>query len=287
MLFPSRKVDFEDVRNNTDNLCLADDLLLCECFSIEDMDVWITLDGVSVVGVCIDGCIHLEVGCGNHTVNGGTAFILFPEESFRFSETSYDLNVKFIVFKEDFVKWKGDILNNVGFCSEPNNLHLMSLSDVSLRESIATIETIRRRLAGKAQKFQREIIMHYLQILIYDIVASSREEMPMAQDNASNIFEQFLTLVSSHYREHPDVAYYADRLCVSSKHLSRTVLCASGKRASDWIANARIIEAKICLRMTKMSLADISARLGFSSPSHFGRFFRHHTGLTPMDYKCR
>jgi AraC-like DNA-binding protein len=33
------------------------------------------------------------------------------------------------------------------------------------------------------------------------------------------------------------------------------------------------------------NLADIAARLGFSAPSHFVRFFRDHLGATPSEFR--
>lgn len=284
-----RQIDFENIRDNTGNLCLGENLLLCECSSPEEMNVPAILSGISIIGICLKGYVLVEIGSRSHNVHCGMALMLFPGESFRLSGASTDLNIKFIVFKEDFIRWKGEILNTVGFSNETDKMHLLPLSDESMQECIATYETIRRRLESRVQRLQHEVIMHYLQILIYDLYDSSvvhrATVIHAEQDNTRNIFEQFLFLVSNQYREHSDVAYYADRLCISPKHLSRIVFSTSGKHASEWIANARIIESKICLRMTKLSLSDISDRLNFSSPSHFGRFFKRHTGLTPKEYK--
>lgn len=289
MMNTCRKIDFGSVRANTGNLCLDGDLLLCECGPVEDMDVAAVLDGISIIGICLEGHAIFEIGYRRHDVYRGIILVLFPGESFRLSEASTNLDIKFIVFKEDFMRWKGEVLDTVGFSDGTGKMHLLPISDESMQKCIATYGTIRKRLECRQHKSLHNVVMLYLQILIYDIYDSSAEYRESVthdgQGGMRNIFEHFLTLVSEQYREHPNVAYYADRLCVSPKHLSRTVYSASGRHASEWIANARIIDAKICLRMTELSLADISAKLNFSSPSHFGRFFKHYTGMTPKEYR--
>lgn len=288
---PYRKIDFESVRNNTDNLCLEGNLLLCDSEQAVEMDAPVILDGISVIGICLEGNALLEIGSISHNVRGGMALILFPGESFRLSGTSLDLNIKFIIFKENFIRWKGDILNTVSLNGDMDNLHLLPLPEESMRECITTYEIIRRRLKRRTHKLMYEVLTHHLQILIYDIYDSSEADcadaMHTEHSSVRNVFKQFLSLVSNQYREHQDVSYYADRLYVSPKYLSRIVFTTSGRHASEWITDALMTEAKICLRMTEMSLADISARLNFSSPSHFGRFFKRHTGLTPKQFRNR
>ncbi len=51
-------------------------------------------------------------------------------------------------------------------------------------------------------------------------------------------------------------------------------------------ANALRMEAAISgLGEDARPIADLSGRLGFSAQSHFTRFFRHHLGITPSEYR--
>lgn len=50
--------------------------------------------------------------------------------------------------------------------------------------------------------------------------------------------------------------------------------------------NVLRMEAAVkALASHKEPLCDVSARLGFGAPSHFTRFFRHHQGVVPGDYR--
>lgn len=53
-------------------------------------------------------------------------------------------------------------------------------------------------------------------------------------------------------------------------------------------ANALRMETAIgCLSVADTSVAVLSDALGFSAPGHFTRFFRHHLGVAPMEYRSK
>ena len=58
-----------------------------------------------------------------------------------------------------------------------------------------------------------------------------------------------------------------------------------GRSVSDWIATMLLSDSKLLLQTTDMTILEISEELGFSSPSVFVQFFRHHTGTTPLQYR--
>ena len=63
------------------------------------------------------------------------------------------------------------------------------------------------------------------------------------------------------------------------------LLTAHGRSVSDWIATMLLSDSKLLLQTTDMTILEISEELGFSSPSVFVQFFRHHTGTTPLQYR--
>ena len=64
-----------------------------------------------------------------------------------------------------------------------------------------------------------------------------------------SLLYDFIQLVESEFRRERSVAYYANRLCVSPKHLSSMVKEASGRTAGDWIDSYVIMEAKALLKI--------------------------------------
>ena len=69
------------------------------------------------------------------------------------------------------------------------------------------------------------------------------------------------------------------------KKMSKEIKATGGKPPNDLIEDHVILEAKVLLKSTDMSLKNISDVLCFCTPSHFGRFFKRYTGYTPIEYK--
>lgn len=99
------------------------------------------------------------------------------------------------------------------------------------------------------------------------------------------ILKQFLALLSDNYTTSRSVAFYADKLCINPKHLTNVIKEVTGKSARDMIVNYVILEAKILLKNTNMTVNQIALHLNFPTQSFFGRYFKQYTGMSPNDYR--
>lgn len=103
--------------------------------------------------------------------------------------------------------------------------------------------------------------------------------------SSGRLTEKFLSLVQQHFKKERFLDYYAKELEVSTKHLSRTVKETTGFSAVEWIDRFVILEAKVLLKSTTMSIQQISVELNFASQSFFGKYFKKHTGSSPKDFR--
>ena len=69
------------------------------------------------------------------------------------------------------------------------------------------------------------------------------------------------------------------------KYLSRVFKERNGVSLLTYIHNQKNAQAKQMLENSELSVSDISAALGFSTPQYFSIFFRKMNGITPLDYK--
>ena len=99
--------------------------------------------------------------------------------------------------------------------------------------------------------------------------------------------KNFIVLVDRYHRQKRFLDFYAERLGVSSKHLSRTAKRYTGIASVDWIEHYTISDAKILLRTTNLSIKEIAERLNFSSQSFFGKYFKKYEGISPKDFRRR
>jgi len=51
------------------------------------------------------------------------------------------------------------------------------------------------------------------------------------------------------------------------------------------IQRARLDRARLLLADKRLSIKDVAAQLNFSSEFYFSHFFRHHTGITPTQFR--
>lgn len=113
--------------------------------------------------------------------------------------------------------------------------------------------------------------------------APARGELPLSRQE--NLTKFFFHLLLQHYQTQRSVAFYAEQLCITPKYLTTTVKRITGYSIQDWINDITIITAKRYLRTSYRTIQDISEELHFQTASSFIRFFRQHTGCTPLKYR--
>ncbi len=104
---------------------------------------------------------------------------------------------------------------------------------------------------------------------------------------AIDIYNRFVSLVAEHYHSAHDVAFYADRLCITTRYLSQITDRVVGKSPKQIIADYLLSEAKTYLDTTRLSIQEVADRLGFSSQALFCKFFKAQEKTSPSDYRNR
>lgn len=106
-----------------------------------------------------------------------------------------------------------------------------------------------------------------------------------AQPNEGAITGAFIRLLEKHFKEHHKVAFYAQKLAISPSYLNTVVRSRTGISAKDHISRRIVVEAKRMARLSDESMKEVSYQLGFSDPSHFGKFFRKLTGYSFLTFR--
>lgn len=104
---------------------------------------------------------------------------------------------------------------------------------------------------------------------------------------SSSLIESYRDLIEQNFKTEHSVAFYADRLKVTSKVLTTKIAKALGKPASTLIQERCLIEAKRLLSYSDLSISEISYNIGYEDPNYFARWFRKATGLTAGQYRKR
>lgn len=97
--------------------------------------------------------------------------------------------------------------------------------------------------------------------------------------------DRFISLVAVCFRQHKDVVYYANKLCITSDYLNKLIRKHLEMTPKKLIDLYLINEIKNMLANTSLSIKAISAELNFEDPPYLARFFRRNTGMSPLEYR--
>ncbi|MDE7180250.1 MAG: helix-turn-helix domain-containing protein [Muribaculaceae bacterium] len=145
---------------------------------------------------------------------------------------------------------------------------------------------LRDLLSDVENPFGSQALMYELLLFIhrtaYKCFMPYKDEVLSHQGRIS---AQFLQLVQENFRKERFLDFYADKLEISRKHLSRAVKEQTGHTAVDWIERYIILEAKVLLKSSSLNIQQISDELNFASQSFFGKYFKKITGMSPKEFR--
>ncbi len=124
-------------------------------------------------------------------------------------------------------------------------------------------------------------LMHHYDRLFHQ----QTDTLAATRSREQTIFDRFIQLVNLYCHEQHQIAYYADRMCLTERYLGTVIRQTSGTTAKDWIDRALITQAKVLLRHSDHSVLQISEELSFPNPSFFSKYFKRLTALTPLEYR--
>lgn len=148
---------------------------------------------------------------------------------------------------------------------------------------------VRSKIRQKDHYFYKEIMQNALAGLMLELgnIFSAKKDFTAspALSRKEDLLEQFLKLLFENCREQHGVAYYAERLFITPQYLSLILKTLTGKSANKWIDDALIMEARVLLKAPQATVQQVADLLHFSDQSTFGKFFKKHMGVSPMEYR--
>ena len=257
------------------------------------------LDG-NVMLFCINGSIRLSVNLNDYEIKEGELIICTDGDIVKVSrpEISGAERWHFVMLAMSH-RFASDLridfkrILNEGII--PLNTPVIRLNE-TVREILGDhLKLIAKIASGKGELYKdsvRSLVSSLVSVLgsqwfsEVDNLKSRRRTGTDARSNHKRlIFEQFQRLVSENYTQQRQMTFYADKLCLSPKYLSKLVKEVSGKPGPDWIDSYVMLEAKHLLKYSHMPIKEIVYRLNFPNQTVFYKYFKAHTSMTPTDYR--
>ena len=112
-----------------------------------------------------------------------------------------------------------------------------------------------------------------------------QQQTPETTTRQTELVHRFVALVHEHSSQQREVSFYADKLCISTRYLSTIVRNIAHSSAKEFIDRSVLLEIKMLLQSTDLSVQEIAYRLHFPDQSYLGRYFKKHTGESPTEYR--
>lgn len=249
----------------------------------------IRIDGM-LIALCTGGSGKIGIDLNQYDLKRNSLIVIQPKNYIYLSEFSPEFEGSIVVCSRHLVE---DVLPKLTDIV-PLLIHHRTEPVTQLTESEATgirnfYKFLREKLRGPKTRFLQQKINSILQATLYemmDIIDLRSSKIPeSSRTRKEEIMARFILAVSEEFRTQRQVAYYAQKLCISPKHLSSVVKEISGRTAGDWIENYVVMESKVLLKTTDMTIQEIAVYLNFANQSFFGKYFKQHTGCSPTSYR--
>ncbi|MDR0895492.1 MAG: helix-turn-helix domain-containing protein [Prevotellaceae bacterium] len=256
--------------------------------SISLFDYPTRLNG-ACLALCLNGQSNIRINLREYEMKPGVLVITMPEQILQQVDYTDDFTCILIVVSERIVN---EVLPTIQqllplfFRIKEEPCILLKAEDiVAINEYYSFMQ---KKVKLKDNPFRREIAQGILLALFYDIYAiylGNQPPVKKSKTRKEELFDRFIRAVGESYKQERSVAFYADKLFLTPKHLSTAIKEVSGKTAGEWIENSVILEAKALLKSSELSIQEISDELHFANQSFFGKYFKQHTGMSPKEYR--
>ena len=215
------------------------------------------------------------------------AHLIQPGEIHAYSNTSGDFRTYMLLFDQDYLaKSNLDTLDLERILSKDvDRSPLLNLGPQNFEQWKSVFRHINSEYVTESAYYQQLIVSYLTQLLImykraYGFGAEANE-----MSTQKRIFRGFRSLIEQYFQHMKTVNEYAELMDISSKHLSETVKKVSNHAALYYIQERIIRESQYLLVYTRLNIKQIAYRLNFDTPSHFIRFFKKHSGVTPLKFR--
>lgn len=238
---------------------------------------------------CRRGSATVTVDQLRDRVTRDTLLLLLPGSILHLNERTDDFRVRFCAFSLE-------LFSEAAYRLDPSFFHILHEHAI-IRLPDRIIEGVRNwfQMASYTYRdrgniFRNTIIRNRLQNVLLEVFDKTQRFAPDVHSQTgttrqADLFQRFVALVHEHCTEQREVAFYADRLCISTRYLSTIIRSVAHSTAKEFIDRSVVLEIKMLLGSTELSVQEIAYRLHFPDQSYLGRFFKKHTGVSPTEFR--
>lgn len=285
-----KEIDFSGIHRYQDNMVIITN----ESFQSRDWrerKIPLRLENYTII-IVEKGTLNLNINYVPHIIPENSFVVLSVKHIIEINSFSDDYKGCILFIVSDFLKSilgmdKSPIVKDINFfqmspitCLEKKEFEIIQNNKDRLLWNINRYEH-----AYYAKMVENELANLILEIWNFKRLMSGKDTEIRKTGNREIIVDKFLKLLIDHSRKEREVAFYADLLCVTPVYLSRSVKHVIGLPAIQVINDMVLTDARILLKQPDITIQQISEELNFSDQAAFSKFFKNHTGISPIYYR--
>jgi len=238
--------------------------------------------------ICTKGTMKGSVNLKRYTTSAPCFYIVLPDQILEFEEFSQDFEGLFIVMSKKFANnlIEFNLQDKLPLSRSVQDNPWTPLNEEELEAMLYFYKMLQMTIRIKDNPHRIDILKLLIQAFFLGI---SHQFHKMPDNNKKSkqevLVENFINCVYKNFKQQRGVEFYADKLALTPKYLSKVIKENTGMSANDWIDDYAMLEAKALLKSTKMTIQQISDDLNFPSQSFFGKYFKRHAGVSPKTYR--
>lgn len=222
------------------------------------------------------------------SVSANNVYILPAKHIFSGTFTSFDHEVTMLILSDKLVEDARLTAFNYHF-EDYHVQPVTHLTESQMRTIAQVMDLFETVLTHEPVLSHRHNALCSVLHVLIEFMNSFRKSNKTQLDSTrrgSHIYIKLMDLLAEHYTEQHQVQFYADKLGLTPKYMSKLILDATGFGANAWIDQYIIAKAKLLLiSRGDLSVQEISHMLGFKEQASFTRFFRNIEKISPREFR--
>ena len=250
----------------------------------------LSLDGHGLIVICTEGIAQFDYDGQQIRLHKDDLFLYMAHSVVTNFMSSLDFNCRQIWFSRgelwNINKYGEVSLSDLPYLKRHPIMHLTE-DDVKLLDDY--FQLLCRRMRDSSPVLYSNIVRSLVSTMMLEILSMMRRQEPentvTTDVHRQRLANEFMRLVEQSDGRIRKVDDFANQLNITSKYLSTLLKETMNRRPSEMIHFYTLKAIEHRLRYTDMTMQEIANDLNFANPSFFGKYFKEHAGMTPLDFR--
>ena len=250
----------------------------------------LSLDRHGLIVICTEGIAQFDYDGQQIRLHKDDLFLYMAHSVVSNFMSSSDFNCRQIWFSRgelwNINKYGEVSLSDLPYLKRHPIMHLTE-DDVKLLDDY--FQLLCRRMRDSSPVLYSNIVRSLVSTMMLEILSMMRRQEPentvTTDVHRQRLANEFMRLVEQSDGRIRKVDDFANQLNITPKYLSTLLKETMNRRPSEMIHFYTLKAIEHRLRYTDMTMQEIANDLNFANASFFGKYFKEHAGMTPLDFR--